>query len=57
MTCSFIGRGEFLIDQGRWAQLVGDMSIKSTGVMQSDNMQHLALMPLDNIPPKYVDLP
>lgn len=56
MTCSFVGRGEFLIEQGHWQQLIGDFSIKATGIMQSDATQHFALMPLEEIPQQYVGL-
>ena len=57
MTCSYIGRGHFLIDEGRWQQLVGEFSILSAGGLMNSNVtQRLALAPLDNLPDEYRNL-
>ena len=56
MTCSFLGRGQFLIEQGRWQQLVGEFAITSTGVMESNAVQQFALTPLETIPEAYREL-
>lgn len=50
MTCSFFGTGQFLIEEGRWQQFVGEFTLTSTGLMTSNNVQHFALMPLADIP-------
>lgn len=55
MTCTFLGQGSFLIEKGRWEQLVGELSIQATGMMESDLVQHLALLPIENIPEEYTD--
>ncbi|MBZ0289089.1 MAG: hypothetical protein K8I30_15830 [Anaerolineae bacterium] len=53
MTCSFLGRGQFLIEQGRWQQLIGEFAISSTGIMETDIVQQFALTPLEAIPEAY----
>lgn len=53
MTCSFVGQGHFLIDEGRWAKFVGEFAIRSTGIIESNAVQRFALMPLEEIPEKY----
>ncbi len=50
MKCSFIGRGQFLIEQGRWQQFSAEFTIQTTGVMTADVTQHLALSPLGQVP-------
>lgn len=50
MKCSFIGRGQFLIEQGRWKQFSAEHTIQTTGVITSDVTQHLALSPLEQVP-------
>jgi len=52
MEMSFVGRGEFLVEQGRWKRIAGRMTTKATGVMETDTEQQFTLMPLDPIPPK-----
>lgn len=54
MNCSFMGQGQFLIEQGRWQQFSAEYSIQTTGLMTSTVIQHLALSPLDPIPEKYL---
>jgi hypothetical protein len=53
MTCSFIGRGQFIIEEGRWEQLVGEFTLVSTGVMETNAVQHFALSPLEAVPEEY----
>jgi hypothetical protein len=50
MEMSFVGQGEFLVEEGRWKQLTGRMSTLSTGVMESESEQQFVLSPLDPIP-------
>jgi hypothetical protein len=35
MTCSYIGRHDFNIDQGRWDNVKGEFRINSSGIMNS----------------------
>ena len=57
MTCSFLGRGYFLIDQGRWQQLNGEFKVTSTGVMTTSSAQHIALMPVETLPEDFQTQP
>lgn len=50
MKCSFLGRGEFLIEQGRWKTLSIENRIQSTGMITSDVAQRLGLSFLDEVP-------
>ena len=50
MTCSYIGRHEFNIDQGRWENINGEFSINSTGFMNSRVIQNLAMKPIEQLP-------
>ncbi len=52
MEVSFVGRGEFLVEAGRWRKLTGRFTTHSTGVVKSDTAQQFTLTPLDPIPPK-----
>jgi len=56
MTCGFLGRGQFLIEQGRWEQFVGEFMISSMGLMTTDNTQEFALTPLNEIPEEYLNM-
>ncbi|MEM9954741.1 MAG: hypothetical protein AAF846_24245 [Chloroflexota bacterium] len=58
MECYYIARGHFLIDEGRWQQLIGEFAVISDGgFMTSSNVQRVALMPLADFPDEYRDLP
>ena len=50
MTCSYIGRHEFNIDQGRWESISGEFGINSTGFMNSRVKQNLAMKPMEQLP-------
>lgn len=50
MECGFLGRGEFLIEQGQWRAFSAEYTIQSTGMITSDVTQQLALTPLDKVP-------
>ena len=52
MEMSFVGRGEFLVEQGRWKRLAGRMTMRGTGVMETDLEQQVTILPLEPIPPK-----
>ena len=56
MTCTFLGQGEFLIDEGRWSQFSGEFALQSSGVMEANGVQQFALTLMDDVPPQYVDL-
>lgn len=56
MTCTFLGQGLFLIEEGRWEQFTGEFAIKATGMLESDVIQHFALIPLENVPEEYIEL-
>ncbi|MEZ4670024.1 MAG: hypothetical protein R3E39_19140 [Anaerolineae bacterium] len=56
MTCSFVGKGQFLIDEGRWNQLNIEFAINSTYLTIANDIQHLALTPLAEIPQQYIDM-
>jgi hypothetical protein len=53
MTCSFLGRGRFLIESGRWEQLLGEFAVTSSGIMETNTIQRFALTPLLEIPEIY----
>ncbi len=50
MKCSFLGRGEFLIEQGKWQAFSAENTIQTTGIVTSNVTQQLALTPLDEVP-------
>jgi hypothetical protein len=50
MTCSYIGRHDFNIDQGRWENINGEFRINSTGIMNSRVLQNLAMKPIEQLP-------
>jgi len=52
MEMSFLGRGEFLVEEGRWRKLAGRYTTRATGAMKTDTAQQFTLTPLDPIPPK-----
>lgn len=52
MEMSFVGRGEFLVEAGRWRKLVGRFTTHATGAVQTDIAQQFTLTPLEPIPPK-----
>ncbi len=56
MSCTFLGQGLFLIEEGHWEQFTGEFAIKATGMMDSDAVQHFALTPLEDIPEQYIEL-
>ena len=54
---AYIGQGQFLIDEGRWYhQLVGELTVSSSGFMSTNSTQTLALIPLETVPEAYTDL-
>lgn len=50
IKCSFIGRGHFLISQGRWEQFSGEWSTQTSWPTTSELTQPFALTPLDQVP-------
>jgi hypothetical protein len=52
MEISFVGRGEFLVEQGRWKRLAGRMTTRATGAMETDTEHQFTLTPLEPIPPE-----
>lgn len=52
MEMSFLGRGEFLVEEGRWRKLSGRYTTRATGAMKTDTAQQFTLTPLEPIPPK-----
>jgi len=50
MTCSYIGRHEFNIDQGRWESTNGELRIASSGFMNSKAVQNLAMKRIEQLP-------
>lgn len=52
MEISYLARGEFLVEEGRWRRLAGRTSLQSTGVLEANSEQHSVLTLLDSIPPK-----
>jgi hypothetical protein len=58
MSCTFMGRGAFLIEEGRWSQFTGEFGISSTGFLGflgGETIQQFALMPLEEIPQQYLE--
>jgi hypothetical protein len=49
MEMSYVGRGEFLVEEGRWRKLAGQMTTRAAN---SGTEQQFTLMPLASIPPK-----
>jgi hypothetical protein len=56
MTCTFLGQGLFLIEEGRWEQFTAEFALKATGLMNTDAVQHFALTPLEDVPQEFIDL-
>lgn len=56
MSCSFLGQGSFLIEEGRWEQFVGEFRVQATGMLETNIVQQFALEPLDEIPQEYIDI-
>lgn len=56
MTCSFLGQGRFLINEGRWEQFTAEMTATSTGWMEQNTTQQFVLTPLETVPPEYLEL-
>jgi hypothetical protein len=52
MEMTFVGRGEFLVEEGRWRRMAGRMTSRSKGPVQANSEQQFTLTPLDPIPPK-----
>jgi hypothetical protein len=50
MEMSFVGRGEFLVEEGRWRRLSARMTTWAVGAVQAGSAQQLTLTPLDPIP-------
>jgi hypothetical protein len=50
MEMSFVGRGEFLVEEGRWRRLAGRFTTHATGVVKTDSEQQFTVTPLDPIP-------
>ncbi len=50
MKCSFLGRGEFLIEQGKWQAFSAENTVQTTGIVTSNVTRQLALTPLDEVP-------
>ncbi len=50
MKCRFLGRGEFLIDQGRWRTFSAENTIETTGIITANVKQQYALAPLAEVP-------
>jgi hypothetical protein len=55
MTCLYTGQGRFLIAEGRWEQFSGQLSMQSSGFMDSNSTNQFTLIPLDEIPPSYLN--
>lgn len=55
MEMSFVGRGEFLVEDGRWRKLAGLFSTHATGVVKMDQEQQFTMTPLDPIPAKVLE--
>ncbi|HEX8704126.1 MAG TPA: hypothetical protein VF815_35165 [Myxococcaceae bacterium] len=49
---AFVGRGEFLVEEGKWKRLAGRMTTKAAGAMETDSEHQITLTPLETIPPK-----
>lgn len=56
MLCTFIGQGQFLIEEGRWKQFTGEMTVIAKGFMESNTTQLFALVPLENVPSEYLNM-
>lgn len=52
MEMSYVARGEFLVEEGRWRRIAGQMSTVSKGPMTTNSVQHFVLAPLTPIPPE-----
>ncbi|MEL6527400.1 MAG: hypothetical protein AAFQ07_16990, partial [Chloroflexota bacterium] len=52
-SCTYLARGEFLVDEGRWQRLVGEMSVSLEGIFPSNSTQAIALEYLAVVPDEY----
>ncbi|TQF11811.1 hypothetical protein FJV41_32340 [Myxococcus llanfairpwllgwyngyllgogerychwyrndrobwllllantysiliogogogochensis] len=50
MEMSYVARGEFLVEEGRWRRIAGQMSTLSKGLMTGNTAQRFAMVPLAPIP-------
>ncbi|MCP3057742.1 hypothetical protein LXT21_03010 [Myxococcus sp. K38C18041901] len=50
MEMSYVGRGEFLVEQGRWRRVAGEMATVAKGVVSVDSAQRFVMVPLEPIP-------
>ena len=57
MTCSYLGRGQFLVEAGRWHQLGGEFQVSSTGFMDTNAVSYFTLSPMVDIPEHYRNIP
>ncbi|MCP3097342.1 hypothetical protein LZ198_00490 [Myxococcus sp. K15C18031901] len=52
MEMAYVGRGEFLVEEGRWRRVAGQMSTRTKGVVSVDSAQRFVMVPLDPVPPE-----
>ncbi|WP_426745521.1 hypothetical protein VZQ01_31930 [Myxococcus faecalis] len=50
MEMSYVGRGEFLVEEGRWRRVAGEMATLAKGVVSVDSAQRFVMVPLEPIP-------
>ncbi len=50
LKCDIVGRGQFLIEQGRWKELAASGTLQITGIVTATITQDLTLLPLDAVP-------
>ena len=56
MAMAYKGHGEFLVDEGRWKQLVLLSATTSSGPVKADTQSQLVVRPLEPVPPKLLKL-
>lgn len=56
MSCSYLARGYFLINEGRWHALGGEFAVKSDGIMSGNSIQQIGLVPLETLPESYIEM-
>lgn len=53
MSCSYVGRHEFSINEGKLLKASGEFVITSKGFMNSNVKQKVVLIPIDNVPKEF----
>ncbi|MCE9666369.1 hypothetical protein LY474_00970 [Myxococcus stipitatus] len=57
LEMTYVGRGEFLVEEGRWRRVAGQTSTVTKGVVSVDSVQRFVMVSLETIPPEVLAAP